>query len=298
MKKIVIWILVIIFIFNYFPAAGEETYQIKVINIKGEVKIETTNPLFGLFGLKVWKKLEQGDSLEKGDIIKTGRDSFLELSFHNGTNTYIEENSQIIIGENKKKEKGIASTLKVNKGRIWARVKRAWKEITKFKVITPSVVAGVKGTKFTVAVNDYTVVSVKEGIVQLIESKNNKKVLVDKGMMSTVSKGKLEGPYKMDKKEKKLWNNKEVKTWLNKDKNKQNPGKGVGHNKEKDLPENAQDNKNSPPHNEDKGKKGKGKGNKKDKEIPDKPDESQDNNGNDNRQENPVNPEVENNGEN
>jgi hypothetical protein len=260
MKKALAWILVFVFAFSYFPATGNDTYQIEVVAIKGEVKRETSNPIFQFLGLTTWQNLSEGDLLQPGDKIKTGEGSLLELIFANGTYTHIGEKSRVVIGQNRQTEQGTSSTVRINQGRIWAKVKRAWREITKFKVITPSAVAGVKGTVFTVAVRDSTILSVKEGVVKFTERETKKNVLVRKNMMSTVSREKIEPPHKIDKDEKKLWKNKEIKSWLKK--KKPNPGKSQGHNKR----------------DEDQSKKAENNISKKDKsEGQDQPKDNQDN---------------------
>ena len=286
MKKSLIWILIFIFLFSYYPAIGETTYQITVVDLQRVVKRDTSNSLFRLFGFSSWEETTTGDILKPGDRIKTGEDSYLELRYDNGTFTRIGEKSLIEIGENKKNEQGYRSTLKVKQGRIWARVKKAWKKITNFRVVTPSAVAGVKGTLFSVAVEKDTILSVKEGLVQFSNKNNNEKVLVGKGMMSQVSrKGEITEPHKMNREEKNSWQEKNIESWIKtSEKTKEVPGKALGHDKDKDLPENAKDKKEKE-ENQNKGKGNNGKDNNSREENNGRQDDNRGNNGqgNDNR---------------
>ena len=244
MRKILTWFLVFVFVFSYFTTTGlstEDRYEVIVLDLQGEVKKESSNPLFRLLGLSVWEDISTGDHLKPGDKIKIGEDSSLELKYNNGIFTHIREKSLIEIGQNQKN----TATLKINKGRLWVRFKKAWNELTNFRVVTPSAVAGVKGTLFSVAVEEDTILSVQEGLVQFVEKKNNEKVLVEKGMMSSVSpEGKLDKPRKINQDESKKWNKKAVKSWIKESKkDREVPGKALGHDKNKN--EAAEDKENS-----------------------------------------------------
>ncbi|MGM0411520.1 MAG: FecR family protein [Bacillota bacterium] len=242
MKKIIISMIIILFISTtiIYPVFSEDNYKITVLEVKGEAKYLEKNIITDIFSNIFWLDLNKGDTLKKGDKIKTSENTKVEIYFSNNSYLKIDENTQLTIEENKNTEKGIASSVEVKEGKVWTRVKDAWQRLTKFEVITPSAVAGVKGTSFSVEVNkDKSILSVNKGSVEFSsrENKESKKVLVATGEFSEANDKGVSKAKKMKQSERKEWHEEEIKKWLKK--TEKNPGKAYGLEiKEEKTPDN------------------------------------------------------------
>jgi len=101
--------------------------------------------------------LEAGKLVRAGDLIRTGPDSLVELRWvrwAGGMRIKIGENShfRVIRSITNRKTKETNARLGLNLGKIWVRLRETLTGRSKFEVETPTVVAAVRGTVFSVAV--------------------------------------------------------------------------------------------------------------------------------------------------
>jgi hypothetical protein len=101
--------------------------------------------------------LEVGELVRAGDVIRTGSGSLVELRWvrwAGGMRIKIGENThfRVIRSITNRKTKETNARLGLDLGKIWVRVREALTGKSKFEVETPTVVAAVRGTVFSVAV--------------------------------------------------------------------------------------------------------------------------------------------------
>lgn len=191
----------------------KDSPQIDITHIAGSVERMDVSHFLSIFRIERWKQLTSRDVIRAGDRIRTGSDGRLE--FYLGKEIFIKVSagSEIIIGENLSR----GSSLGLKSGRIWARFKNLWQKITSFEVITPSAVAGVRGTLFSVFTDgDSTLLSVKEGKVEFKAISGKEGIIVNTNQMSIARSGRISSPVKMDEKEAAVWEEKEVSEWIKK----------------------------------------------------------------------------------
>ncbi len=231
MKKIIINIILLLIISTIiiYPVFSEGNYEITVLEVEGEVKYLEKNIVTNIFSDIFWLDLNKGDKLKNGDKIKTAEDSKVEIYFSNGSYLKMAENTKLTIGKNRSTEKGIASSIELKVGKVWVRVKDAWERLTKFEIITPSAVAGVKGTSFSIEVNEEkSILSVNKGKVEFSarEIKEAEKVIVAAGKFSEANDKGLTKAKKMRENEINEWQKKDIKEWLKK--TEENEAKAYG----------------------------------------------------------------------
>jgi hypothetical protein len=92
--------------------------------------------------------IKVGDIVSNGDIIKTSKDSVVEILYDNGSKITIESNSEVKIGD-----KNIKSSKDVTiiSGKLAAKFIKSSKGES--KIVTPTTICAVRGTDFTVAVS-------------------------------------------------------------------------------------------------------------------------------------------------
>ena len=174
-----------------------ETFFFKVQFTLGDVKISTSTGE---------KSAVQGDQLKTGDIIVTGKKSIVDLLFGNSGVMRVNENSKVTIDT--VADKTINDTVvNMEKGKVFLTLSKL--KGTGFKVKTPTAVAGVRGTSFTVVsdkngaklsvvIGTVAVNPVKNG--KIIEDKTiavetgNRTGYIDKKAVEKIIKGKMEIP--------------------------------------------------------------------------------------------------------
>ena len=121
--------------------------------------------------------LKLGDSVYKGDRVRTAEKSRLEIRFHDGSILRLAANTQIKMRYVQKQGEGRKKTasgklrkkikIKLILGKLWSVVNRSLGHDEVFSVRTPNAVAGVRGTKFqtTYSAADGTGVKVYNGKV-------------------------------------------------------------------------------------------------------------------------------------
>jgi len=169
MKYLIFYTLLsILFSANAFAVDG------KVIKMKGNPKFKRQDKII---------LLQKETVLAEGDTIITGKSEFVKVLFDKHK-FYIFGNSELTIILDKKKN----ILLDQKKGNSWFKI-NPLKGGKTFKVKTPSAVAGVRGTAFSIRIDSDTVtaVCVCEGSVE-VEAGGVKKVL-EKSFGSKLMKG-------------------------------------------------------------------------------------------------------------
>lgn len=125
-------------------------YRVTVIKIEGTVlkKVNLQN---------IWVPVNKGDILDSGDSLKTGENSYAELRFSDGSTVKINPETEVSIYRD-------YLSLAIGYIRLYIT-----KLFPNFEVRTPSAIAGVRGTEFSVEVleDQTTIVTVYEGEVDV-----------------------------------------------------------------------------------------------------------------------------------
>ena len=200
MKKFLFFAIAIVLISTFTVisyASVDETFEVKVVSFKGDVRIDAEAD-------GTWTSPWVGMKLMKKAIIKTGKDSSIQIVFDpKGLNMLkIKENTRISVDKSK--------ILLLN-GSILARFKDL-KPFSDFKVQTPNAVCGIRGSGMGVDyIQGMTVVKAFEDkvYVQGLDAKGNpvgKEVIIPEDWKARVAKGgKIEPPAELTENEKKIW---------------------------------------------------------------------------------------------
>lgn len=140
-----------------------------------------------------------GTILYNGDRLNTGDRAAVALLFIDGSMLKIKENSEVTINAERKKDNQLDTKVDMPLGEVWAKVTR---RDSKFDIETPSSVASVKGTEFSVSVDEEGISNlfVFEGIVEFQNELG--KVQVKRNQKSTITPNQApEEPKKMTKKD-------------------------------------------------------------------------------------------------
>jgi hypothetical protein len=145
--------------------------KVKVSFVIGDVKVKTNLADAG-------SKPEVGSYLAKNQILITGEKGTADLQFSNGSSLKVKGNSEITMKTLLEKDGKITEEVTMKKGLIVANINKQ-KQSDNFHVITPTVIAGVRGTRFLISVNpneknteDRTRVSVLDGSVGITKHRD------------------------------------------------------------------------------------------------------------------------------
>ncbi len=140
--------------------------------VSGSVEIGTGEP-------PVWKQAHEGQALYPGDVVRTGHDGRVELALPAGTVRLYEDS--LLRLPNEWEQDGRTETVELNRGSsIFDIFKRD--PGSRFGVETPEAVVMVKGTQFSVALDDSgTAVAVFEGTVGVSAPDSGEELLVHEG---------------------------------------------------------------------------------------------------------------------
>lgn len=162
-------------------------------------------------GTNKWKPVEMGMNLRSGDVIRTLVESRVELMMSDGTRVDVDEKSifEVIEVDGKSQRR----SFKLLTGKIAANVKKLTKSRAEFRMESPVAIAAIRGTKFTMIVNQdlSTKVSVSEGKIEVKLIKTQQTIAVGENQQITIDKdskfelnvikqeeGKDETPPKLD----------------------------------------------------------------------------------------------------
>lgn len=131
--------------------AAESNRIATVSNIKGNVEVKVANGS--------WKSATQGEVLNPGDVIRTADKSSAVLNLDGDAKTAsvdVKEKSQLKISElmENKKEGTQKTLLDLALGEVLIHTKKLDSEKSRFEVKTPTSIVGVRGTTFSVAVEN------------------------------------------------------------------------------------------------------------------------------------------------
>ena len=169
---------------------------IQLLSFHGKVEHKT-------FGEKTWQAVSGDIHFQPGDVLRTGTQSKAELEFEGGVirmyeNTILELPKDIKRMENNSANERMSTHLKQGKS-LFKILKDALER--PFEVVTPSLIAGVKGTIFKVIQEEQVKsVEVFEGIVEVSNrGRPEERVNVGMGWKTLIENGRLTDPLPFDK---------------------------------------------------------------------------------------------------
>ncbi len=190
MKKTGVVLILLIALLNFTACKKEKAtvvnYEGLINFMSGDVKIIDNGKA---------QPAKIGDSIKQGMTIKTGPKSVVDVFFNENV-VRILENSTVVMTELVKNvsEDKSSSEFYVENGKMFSKVTRKLVDGEKFRVNTPTSVAGVRGTEFMVEEdNGKSTVSCIEGVVVVKESGSDDSSFkeVEAGKEASVEKGKL-----------------------------------------------------------------------------------------------------------
>ena len=145
------FLLAVLCLFTVSASYAEEeliALDAKLNIIAGQVKLTRV-------GSTKTDVISESCELYAGDLLETLKDSKASLAYEDGTNMRIKENTLVEVQP---------MSIRVFKGKTWYKFTKRGSE---FRIETPSLVAGIRGTQFEVAVTSRgkSTVSVVEGAV-------------------------------------------------------------------------------------------------------------------------------------
>lgn len=192
MKKLLI-IFIFLFIFSIGYTIDDKLNKSLLESIaivsdySGEVLIKPNE-------LENFKNVELNMPVYEGDEIKTGPDSFIEITFDNASIIRIDDNSNLRVTELNRKNDTAKTILNLIFGKIIAIVEKLNQDST-FEVHTKMAIAAVKGTEFAVEGNENeTFAGVFDGKINF-GSFNGNSIELEKEKESKIDKnGKTANP--------------------------------------------------------------------------------------------------------
>ncbi|MFN3603285.1 MAG: FecR domain-containing protein [Leptonema sp. (in: bacteria)] len=116
------------------------------------------------------------------DIIRTEKDSYVNLQLSNGVIVRIGSNSQIVISKILKTEKDEEFALDINKGEILSKVEKQKNKNLKLEIQSPTAIASVRGTDFYVEASEKeTTIAVNNGKVEVSSIDGSQKQTIQAG---------------------------------------------------------------------------------------------------------------------
>ena len=149
----------------------------KVTFVVGDVKVKS-NP--GDAGVKP----EVGALLTTNQMLFTGDKSTVDLEFSHGSSLRIKANTEVSLKRLVETNGNVTEEVSIKKGMLVANVTKQ-KQTDNFNIVTPTVIAGVRGTRFLVVVDpdkgkeDVTRVSVLDGVVGITKHKEEVPLTVE-----------------------------------------------------------------------------------------------------------------------
>jgi len=131
-----------------YPAAGDDAAAI-VTMVDGKASVYNK-------GDKTGTLLKKKDPVRKGQEVRVGERSRLELKYPDGTVIRFAEGSRVVMDELSFDRSTQNKNVRVNVGfgKIWAKVKKLMTADSKVEVKTVNAVAGVRGTTYRVNVEE------------------------------------------------------------------------------------------------------------------------------------------------
>ena len=149
----------------------------KVTFVVGDVKVKSNPSDAGV-------KPEVGALLTTNQMLFTGDKSTVELEFSHGSSLRIKANTEVSLKRLVETNGNVTEEVSIKKGMLVANVTKQ-KQSDNFNIVTPTVIAGVRGTRFLVVVDpdkgkeDVTRVSVLDGVVGITKHKEEVPLTVE-----------------------------------------------------------------------------------------------------------------------
>jgi hypothetical protein len=183
----------LLLIFLFLPTVCMAYEQVEILAVEGVAQYRLGD---------LWQELASGAKIPQGAQIRTFDDSMVLVAIPGGHQVLLGSNVDLVLSN-------IASgdvKLYLSLGKVWSRVRKKLEGLLKFEIETPSAVAGVRGTQFSVEVlaTGYTHVSVWEGRVW-VGDRHQELELYERQTASADSLKGLSKPRPMDEQEQKEW---------------------------------------------------------------------------------------------
>ncbi len=149
----------------------------QVGEMKGKVSVQRS-------GHGEFFALAKDGMVKTGDVIKTGADGTAEFKWVDGTRWKLMPNTVLTVKKAVANtvKKGEISQLNLSTGKVFIRIVKALAPTSRFEVETPTAVAAVRGTIFSVSVqNGKTEVAVFKGRVQVTGAGKSAPTMIDPG---------------------------------------------------------------------------------------------------------------------
>ena len=198
-RTIFLCFLVVCFMFSSLSSWAVE--KVKLVPINAKIKILTGQVKLTRVGSTNTELLTKSIKLFAGDLLETLRETTAKLIYKDGTVVKLKPRTLIQVQP---------MMLKVFKGKTWYKFT---KRGTEFKIVTPTLVAGIRGTQFEVDVTSRqkSFVSVLKGAVAVRSKVRGPGVILRPGFSVACAVGqKLTPPCKFNVKRKNAqWNSAE-----------------------------------------------------------------------------------------
>lgn len=138
-----------------------EQFQALITFLSGEVYVSRDSG--------EWKEAVIGESLKQGDSLRVDEDSYCEVQFGNTATIRIQQNTEVRLKDILLQMRLTKVKVALTAGAVLCKVRKLSKN-DRFKIQTPSVICGVRGTQFVVRFSRSkgTVVAVKRGRVAVL----------------------------------------------------------------------------------------------------------------------------------
>jgi len=107
-------------------------------------------------GAKDWADVKKGHFLYEGDTVKTSASSKAAITFVNGIEVKMNENSSFKIELSKPAEKGKGNTVSMTGGQIWSKTMRRGSQ---FDIKTPAATVAIRGSSFDARIAGRTTIA-------------------------------------------------------------------------------------------------------------------------------------------
>lgn len=140
-------VLIVVLSLSSLGIAEEMGRSAKITDLNGDVQIKKSKD-------ESWTAVAKGVMVDEGQIIKTGSSSSAVLTIDDSTKVEIEQNTQIMISEliGNAKKNTEKTLLDLAVGKVLIKAQKLSNQESKFEVKTPTSIVGVRGTVFSVEV--------------------------------------------------------------------------------------------------------------------------------------------------
>ncbi|HPT44428.1 MAG TPA: FecR family protein [Candidatus Rifleibacterium sp.] len=171
--------LCFLFIFSIFSFSTVWAEPVKLVPLDARLEILGGQVKLTRVGNTKTDIINQSCELFSGDLLETLRESKAVLTYTDGTTMRIKERTLVEVQP---------MSIKVFKGKTWYKFTKRGSE---FKIETPTLIAGIRGTEFEVTVTSRkrSAVSVVEGAVAVKSIASGKALLLRPGMATHCEPG-------------------------------------------------------------------------------------------------------------